>query len=140
MSVGWFFRAFDEHMPFKRPTRAYMGDAGYDLFASQDHLVAPGRVACVNTNTRVDLPPGWFAMVQERSSQGRQGLLTLGNVVDEDYAGAVSVHLLNTSKDSFIVHQGDKVGQLVLLPRFIDPEEHLLPRRGAKAFGSSGAR
>lgn len=134
------FRRGDTARPYKEPTRAYQGDAGYDLFSAVDTIVGPGQTVHVPTNTCADLPPGWFAFIAERSSQGRAGMLTLGNIVDEGYGGTITVFLLNTGKEAVIVHQGEKVGQLVLSPRYIDPAEHRLPVRGEKAYGSSGAR
>jgi dUTP pyrophosphatase len=134
------FFQYDLEEDWVEPRRSYMGDAGYDLFASRDSMVEPGRVVHVPVNTRVDFPPGWFGLVNERSSQGVNGILTLGNVIDEGYTGGIGVNLLNTTRNSVIIHRGDKVGQLVLIPRFIDPHEHQLELRKAKGYGSSGLR
>lgn len=134
------FTRYNDDEDWVEPKRSYMGDAGYDLFAAHDTLVDPGQVRNVDVNTRVDFPPGWFGLIQERSSQGAKGIHTLGNVIDEGYTGGISVNLLNTRREAIIVHRGDKVGQLILVPRFIDPREHQLPMRREKGFGSSGDR
>lgn len=143
--MSLFERARDDS-PWTKPRRGYMGDAGYDLFSAEDGIVYPGETKTFKTNTKVTLPPGWFGLVQERSSQGMKGLSTLGNVIDETYTGELRVNLQNAlaadvrQRAAVWVHQGDKLAQLVLLPRFIDPDEHLLPVRGDKGFGSTGAR
>lgn len=134
------FAAFDLEESFYEPNRAYQGDAGYDLYACRDGLVEPGKLLECDTNTCVELPKGWFAMIQERSSQGRARLMTLGNVIDEGYRGGMKVMLLNLSPHTVVVHAGDKVGQLVLMPRYVDPREHVLPKRGANGYGSSGGK
>ena len=132
------FTCFDASRQYTEPTRKYAGDAGYDLYSPVDALLSPFHVQHVKTNVRMHLPPGWFALMQERSSQGLAGVFTLGNVGDEGYEGEIGVSLLNVTRETKIVHAGDRIAQLVLIPRFIDPEEHLLPSRGGKGFGSSG--
>lgn len=136
--MSLFRCAGQKDMFYREPCRAYMGDAGYDLFAARDVIVNAGCVANVPVNTVVNFPAGWFGLIAERSSQGAKGFATLGNVIDEDYAGAISVNLLNTTQAPFIVYRGDKVGQLLLVPRFVDPGDASLPMRGEKGFGSSG--
>jgi len=134
------FHRVDGDRKWFAPDRARQGDAGYDVRSPQDFQLGPGQVYTLGTNVSLDCPPGWFCLVSERSSQGKAGLTTLGNVVDEGYTGEIHVNLLNTSKGLVIVHQGDKVAQLVLVPRFVDPREHLLPARGGDGLGSTGVR
>lgn len=126
--------------PWVKPKRGYAGDAGYDLFAAHDAVLNAGATVNIDVNTRVDFPVGWFGLIAERSSQGAKGFSTLGNVIDETYTGIISVNLHNASGYPIIVYQGDKVGQLLFVPRFIDPEEAKLPLRGDRGFGSSGHR
>jgi dUTP pyrophosphatase len=132
------FSRVDMNRPYVEPARKHWGDAGYDLHAPCQFVVAPYCGRTVPLNVRVDLPAGWFGIVQERSSQGTRGIETLGNVVDEGYEGEIGVTLHNNSSAELLVREGDRVAQLVLVPRFIDPREHLLPKRGLKGFGSTG--
>lgn len=132
------FHQVDPMRWFKAPARSHWGDAGYDLYAPYDTIVNPGCGRTIPLNVRVDLPVGWFGLVQERSSQGKNGLMTLGNVIDEGYEGEIGLTLFNSNSVAVIVNRGDRIGQLVLIPRFIDAGEHLLPKRGLKGFGSTG--
>lgn len=132
------FSQVDPKRNYTRPRRKHWGDAGYDLHAPHDFILNPGCGKTIALNVKVDLPAGWFGLVQERSSQGAAGIMTLGNVIDEGYEGEIGVTLFNSNAQAVIIHLGDRIGQLVLLPRFIDPTEHELPKRGLKGFGSSG--
>lgn len=132
------FSRADDKRHYREPSRQYLGDAGYDLYAPHDTIVDPGCGRSIALNVCVDLPPGWFGLIQERSSQGKAGIMTLGNVVDEGYEGEIGVTLFNSNSQAVIVHQGDRVAQFVLIPRFIDPREVDLPARGGKGFGSTG--
>lgn len=134
---GMFHRV-DAQRIYQEPARKHWGDAGYDLYAPYDTYVEPGCGRTIPLNVRVDLPAGWFGLVQERSSQGSKGIMTLGNVIDEGYEGEIGVTLFNSNSGRYTIHAGDRIAQLVLLPRFIDPQEHTLPRRGLKGFGSTG--
>lgn len=138
MPVTSMFRRIDDRRPYQEPSRRYQGDAGYDLFSPVQTAIAGGHGRTIMLNVAVDLPPGWFALVQERSSQGKMGCSTLGNVVDEGYEGEIGVTLFNANSSPTHICVGDKIAQLVLIPRFIDQDEHLLPARGLKGFGSSG--
>lgn len=131
------FRRVDHRRPYQVPARKYQGDAGYDLHSPVQTVVRRGTALFLPLNVAVDLPPGWFALIQERSSHGKLGISTLGNVVDEGYEGEVGVTLHAGSADMHVC-VGDRIAQLVLLPRFVDPHEHLLPVRGSNGFGSSG--
>lgn len=132
------FSRIDTQRAYRAPERKHWGDAGYDLYAAYDTYIDGGCGRTIPLNVRVDLPPGWFGLIQERSSQGKAGLMTLGNVIDEGYEGEIGVTLFNTNSIRHVIREGERIAQLILMPRFIDPTEHTLPKRGLKGFGSTG--
>lgn len=129
------------------PSYAHPGDAGADLVASEDVLLAAGGGrATVATGVCVALPEGYVGLVHPRSGlAARHGVTVLNGpgTVDCGYRGEIAVTLLNTDPDQpFQVRRGDRIAQLVLQrveqARFI-PVPTLVPSaRGTGGHGSTG--
>ena len=127
------------------PERAYVGDAGLDLAASEAVVLGPGERAVVGTGLAVAIPDGYAGFVQPRSGlAARHGISVVNapGLVDSGYRGEVRVVLLNTDlRESFAVEPGMRIAQLVVLPApSVEPTEtDRLPasERGVRGFGSS---
>ena len=128
------------------PTRAYAGDAGFDLAACDRVELGPGERALVPTGLAVAIPEGYAGFVQPRSGLAARHGVTIVNtpgLVDSGYRGELKVTLLNTDRrDTFVVEPGMRIAQLVVLPvpEVAPREVEELPgsERGAGGFGSSG--
>jgi dUTP pyrophosphatase len=128
------------------PTRAYPGDAGLDLYALEDAVLAPGERVSVGTGIAVEIPEGEAGLVLPRSGLAARHGIALVNapgLIDAGYRGEVRVLLLNTDRESaFTIAGGDRIAQLVLVrvqtPAVVEVEDLELSERGAGGFGSSG--
>ena len=128
------------------PRYAHPGDAGVDLYASEDVSLAPGHRALVATGVAIALPAGYAAFVHPRSGLAAKHGLTIVNApgtVDAGYRGEIAVTLLNTDATAPVVlHRGDRVAQLVVQrvarARFVEAERLPGSHRGEGGFGSSG--
>jgi dUTP pyrophosphatase len=128
------------------PTRAYAGDAGFDLAACDRVELGPGERALVPTGLAVAIPEGYAGFVQPRSGLAARNGISIVNtpgLVDSGYRGELKVTLLNTDRrDTFVVEPGMRIAQLVVLPvpEVAPREVEELPgsERGAGGFGSSG--
>jgi dUTP pyrophosphatase len=128
------------------PTRAYPGDAGLDLYALEDRVLAPGERASIRTGVAVEIPDGQAGLVLPRSGLASKHGIALVNapgLIDAGYRGEVRVLLLNTDRSArFEIAPGDRIAQLVLVrvetPEVLEVEELALSERGAGGFGSSG--
>ena len=136
------------------PCRASEGAAGYDLFAAERTVVPgakmlDGRVnigrALVPTGVALSIPDGHVGRVGSRSGLSVKHNIEAGaGWIDSDYRGELKVELKNFSGLEFIVEEGDRIAQLLILS-IITPQleevEHLSPTpRGAGGFGSTGAQ
>jgi dUTP pyrophosphatase len=129
------------------PTRAHGGDAGLDLYASEDAVLAPGERASVPTGIAVEIPPGQAGLVLPRSGlAARHGISVVNapGLIDAGYRGEVRVLLLNTDgTQPFQVRAGERIAQLVLvrveLPTPVEVDSLSDSERGEGGFGSSGA-
>lgn len=132
------------------PTRANDGDAGYDLYVSEDTQIEPGEFVDVPCGIRVVLPGGTYARITGRSStMRRRGLLVTEGIIDTGYRGPLFTGVRNLGEETVVVCRGDRLGQLVLHENVASqfrPEEidrGLFDRipgdsRGESGFGSTG--
>lgn len=100
----------------KLPTRAHPGDAGLDLYSTQDVTLPPGEPVRVPTGVAMAVPIGHVGLICDRSSLGAKGIRTLGGVVDSGYRGEVQVLLINLRREPLSLQKGDKVAQMLVLP------------------------
>ena len=101
------------------PTYARPGDAGLDLMAREDAVVAPGGGrALVPTGVAVAIPPGHAGFVLPRSGLALRHGVTVANapgLIDAGYRDEVKVILLNTDPEQeYRVLRGERIAQLVL--------------------------
>ncbi|MGH9154527.1 MAG: dUTP diphosphatase [Acidimicrobiales bacterium] len=147
------------------PGYARPGDAGADLAAGADVLLAPGGGrALVGTGLAVAIPTGYAGFVLPRSGLALHHGVTCLNapgLIDSGYRGELSVLLVNTDPHQpYQVRRGDRIGQLVIQAveqvEFVPVEEltdeltdeptdepiHDKDRdtRGTDGFGSTGVR
>ncbi|MDN5669529.1 MAG: dUTP diphosphatase [Renibacterium salmoninarum] len=128
------------------PSYAHPGDAGADLRARVDVLIAPGERVLVPTGVSIALPEGFVALIHPRSGLATKHGLTIVNApgtVDAGYRGEIAVTLLNTdARQSINLARGDRIAQMVIqrveYARFVPVEELPDSVRGAGGFGSTG--
>jgi len=130
------------------PSRAYDGDAGYDLRALHAATIRPGERARVRTGVAIELPGGHAGLVLPRSGLAARHGIALVNapgLIDEGYRGEVQVLLINTDRHaSFAIEPGDRIAQLILVrvetPEVVEVDDLAPSERAASGFGSSGRR
>ena len=128
------------------PRYATEGAAGFDLAASENTTIQPGRTALVPTGLVIEVPAGMFLGIFARSSTPlKRGLMVANGVgvVDPDYCGPtdeVKIPVLNFTGEPVTVCAGDRIAQGLLLPvTRIDWDETDAPDRAARGgFGSTG--
>jgi len=128
------------------PTRAYAGDAGLDLRASEGAAIAPGERASVATGLAVEIPEGCAGLVLPRSGLAVKHGITIPNapgLIDAGYRGELRVLLLNADPAAaFELAPGDRIAQLVVvrveLPTPVEAAELAVSERAERGFGSSG--
>ena len=132
----------------RAPSRAYGGDAGYDLAAAESAVLPPGGRAVIGTGVAVVVPAGYAGLVLPRSGLAvRHGvsLVNAPGLIDSGYRGELKVPLINHDREEdFEVVPGMRIAQLVLVRAaealFVETEllEESADGRGEGGFGSSG--
>lgn len=126
------------------PSRAHPGDAGWDLLAARDVVIAPGDRVAVPTGIAIAVPSGHAGLVLPRSGHARRhgiGVVNGPGLIDSGYRGEISVLLINHGSEKVEFRRGDRIAQLVIVavPEVIWVEEALdKTSRGAGGFGSTG--
>ncbi|MGD0874911.1 MAG: dUTP diphosphatase [Acidimicrobiales bacterium] len=129
------------------PSYARLGDAGCDLVARADAVLAPaGGRAVIPTGIALNIPEGHAGLVLPRSGlAARHGVSCLNapGLIDPGYRGEVAVILVNTDPSTpYKVCRGDRVAQLVICrveeARFVAVESLETSERGEGGFGHSG--
>ena len=129
------------------PAYARPGDAGIDLRARVDTVLAPGGGrAPVPTGIAVALPSGYAGFVLPRSGLALNHGVTCLNtpgLIDSGYRGELMVVLVNTDPtEPFTVARGERIAQLVVLAadqmRLVEVASLDPSPRGERGFGSTG--
>ncbi|MGB0879186.1 MAG: dUTP diphosphatase [Polaribacter sp.] len=121
--------------------------AGMDLRANieQSITLKPLERTLVKTGLFIALPIGFEAQVRPRSGlAAKKGITVLNSpgTIDADYRGEIGVILVNVSNEDFVIHDGERIAQLV-----IAKHEHISwqevavldkTERGTGGFGSTG--
>lgn len=129
--------------PGVAPQGHHPGDAGYDLTSSETCVVAYGKRAQIQCGICVELPPGWWALIQGRSSSWKRGLSIKASIIDAGYRGPLWVDVLNVGYDVVKVLKGERIAQLIPMPlappiRWTQVEQLSETPRGTNGYGSTG--
>jgi dUTP pyrophosphatase len=129
------------------PSYARLGDAGADLVARADHvLAAAGGRALIPTGIAIALPDGYAGFVLPRSGLAlRHGVTCLNTpgLIDAGYRDELKVLLVNTDpREEYTVERCDRIAQLVIQrveeAQFEVVDELPPSERGLGGFGHSG--
>lgn len=129
--------------------------AGMDIRANikdekgNDDIIslAPGELALIPTGLHLEIPLGYECQVRPRSGLAvKYGVTVLNSpgTIDADYRGEIKVCLINHGNDTFEIHHGDRIAQLV----FAQVEQVTLmevdkindTERGDGGFGHTGVK
>ena len=126
----------------KMPTRAHAWDAGIDLYAREDQMIAPNSGKVFDTGVHMEIPRGMVGFLKSRSGLNVWEDLTNTGVIDADYTGSICVKLYNHGSKLRYIKAGERIAQIVILPchfpvlELVDELEDT--ERGVNGFGSSG--
>jgi dUTP pyrophosphatase len=137
--------------PGPLPTRAHAGDAGFDLYVSEEKVIPPNEFVDVPCGVSLALPDDLWARITGRSSTlRRRGLLVAEGIIDAGYRGPLYAGVWNLTEDPVTLPVGDRVAQLLVAPNIApmfrpilvgSDEFEAIPHdgRGTAGFGSTGS-
>jgi len=131
------------------PQYATALSAGLDLRAnlSEPITLRPLQRALVATGLFIELPKGHEAQIRPRSGLAFKNGLTVLNspgTIDADYRGEVKVLLVNLSDTDFVINDGERIAQMVVVKHetinWSEVQSLEESDRGAGGFGSTGKK
>lgn len=128
------------------PVRHHYGDAGFDLFTSEDTVLRSGQFTDVPCGINIELPDGIWGHIVGRSSARRvHQIEVIPAVIDQGYRGPLFVGCVYHERpgDTLTVVKGSRLAQLIPQAVYGMLEcarvDELSPsERGTNGFGSTG--
>ncbi len=125
------------------------GSSGVDLsaFLEKKVVIKPNSSELIPTGLQVAIPEEFEVQIRPRSGLAAKesiGVLNSPGTIDSDYRGELKIILFNHSNKDFIINNGDRIAQMVLVPilKMEFEEVDSLPDtvRGQGGFGSTGKK
>ena len=125
------------------------GSSGVDLsaFLDKEVVIKPNSSDLIPTGLQVAIPEEFEIQIRPRSGLAAKesiGVLNSPGTIDSDYRGELKIILFNHSNKDFIINNGDRIAQMVLVPilKMEFEEVDSLPNtvRGQGGFGSTGKK
>lgn len=121
--------------------------AGMDLraFTLNEIIIKPLQRVLVPTGLHIELPIGYEAQIRPRSGLAYKHGISIVNApgtIDADYRGELKVLLINLSDTDFVIHNGDRIAQMVIAKHetvsWEGVEELSDTARGEGGYGHTG--
>ena len=129
----------------KMPSYAHKGDAGMDMYASEECLLKPMERKLVGTGIRIAIPHGYEAQIRPKSGLAIEHGISHANsvgTIDSGYRGEIKIPLINLSDRPYKIEKGKKIAQMVFAKVeeavFEETEELDETARNENGFGSTG--
>jgi dUTP pyrophosphatase len=129
------------------PYYATEGSAGMDLKANiiEPLTLLPMERKMVPTGIHIQLPDGYEAQIRCRSGLAiKNGISVINGIgtIDQDFCGEVCVLLVNLSNVPFVIHNNDRIAQMVI-NKYEKCEWNVVEKldatqRGEGGFGHTG--
>ena len=125
------------------------GSSGVDLsaFLEKKVVIKPNSSELIPTGLQVAIPEELEIQIRPRSGLAAKesiGVLNSPGTIDSDYRGELKIILFNHGNKDFIINNGDRIAQMVLVPivKMEFEEVDSLPNtvRGQGGFGSTGKK
>lgn len=128
------------------PTRAYEGDAGFDLYTLDTVNIPANGFVDVSVGCAVQMPDRVWGMITGRSSTLRtHRLLVTTGIIDTGYRGPLYAGVQSLRDHDYTVKRGERLAQLIPYPNVamslhaVQVDVLSPSSRGDAGFGSSGA-
>ena len=131
------------------PEYSTMHSAGMDIRANLESeiILAPGERRLVPTGLYIAIPEGYEAQMRPRSGLALKNGISLVNTpgtIDADYRGEIGIILINFSSEPFVIHDGDRICQMVIKKfetiTWEETESLDSTDRGEGGFGHTGKK
>ena len=117
---------------------------GYHKFETGVYIMPHQKVE-LHTGICMEIPKGYCGLLMNRSSLSNIDRLVLCDnvgLIDSDYRGEITLHILNESDEIAKINNHTRICQLVIIPhlsdKMIDSKSLSDTSRGKRGYGSTG--
>lgn len=133
------------HKDARLPTKAYHGDAGFDIYSCEEFVIPPISKGIIATGLKFAIPEGYAGFIWGKSGLAAQhSLATMAGVLDPNYRGELKILIANFGRMPYKVEKGQKIAQLLIKkvesPEIVETKIQDKTDRGEGGFGSSGIK
>ena len=105
----------------KLPSYKTSGSSGMDLMALIDDTltIKPNQSVLVPTGLSIAIPDDTEVQIRPRSGLAAKSNISVLNTpgtIDSDYRGELKIILINHGKEDFLINNGDRIAQMILMP------------------------
>lgn len=119
--------------------RKHYNDTGADVKLKQDVTIMPHETVVIPCGFGIELPDGYNAHFQTRTSVAKQGVLVHQCAIDAGYRGELHMIAQNLTDKILEFKTGDRLCYIEVYPIvYPDFVANLGDERGTGAFGSTG--
>ena len=110
----------------------------------QSITVLPHQKVTIPTGIHLEIPHGYWAAIEARSSTSQKLMIVPKGVIDEGYRGELFAVLINVGEEPVVIEHGDRMVQLIIKKRessnikIVEVDELSPSDRGEDGFGSTG--
>lgn len=119
------------------PEYAHDTDAGMDIKSPIDFNLLAHSYRTIDSGVHVELPPNTCGVLISKSGLNVNHEITSTGLIDESYCGSIKVKLYNNGNKNHMIHCGDKISQLVVVP-YMHVEIEKVDKLEEKGRGNSG--
>ena len=125
------------------------GSSGVDLsaFLDKEVVIKPNSSDLIPTGLQVAIPEELEIQIRPRSGLAAKESISVLNspgTIDSDYRGELKIILFNHGNKDFVINNGDRIAQMVLVPilkmEFEEVDSLTETIRGQGGFGSTGKK
>ena len=133
------------HKRAQEPRYATDGAGCFDLYGINAVEIPPLFAGTIDTGLAFEIPEGHIMLIGSRSGHGFKHGIRLANClgfIDSDYRGEVKVRMHNDGPSPFVVEEGERIAQAIVIEAKRLPFEWVDAlsdtARGEGGFGSTG--
>lgn len=129
------------------PSKGSPGAAGYDLYAIESYLLAPGERKSFKTGLSIAINWGHYGRIAPRSGLAvKHGIDVMAGIIDSDYRGEILVALINFGNEPVqlpLIKDGKEtaIAQIIFEEysshQFTEVSDLDVTNRGEGGFGST---
>jgi len=129
------------------PSYKTSGASGMDLmaFIKSSVTIKPKTSSLISTGLSIAFSEDYEVQIRPRSGLAAKNNISVLNTpgtIDSDYRGEIKVIIYNHGNNDFLINNGDRIAQMILMPvvKMELEETNDLPKtiRGEGGFGSTG--